>query len=66
MYKCKKIKEFTPISKLEKLEILDVSCIFSNISFLEKNKNIEEINLNYCYNIKYRTIISKLIEKIFK
>lgn len=31
MYKCKKIKDFTSISKLEKREILDVSCILSNI-----------------------------------
>ena len=49
---CKNIKDFTPISKLERLEILDLSetDIFA-ISFIEKNKNIKELNLYSCYNI---------------
>ena len=41
---CNNIKDFTPISKLERLKTLDV--IHSNISdfsFLEKNKIIEII-----------------------
>ena len=49
---CKKIKDFTPISKIERLEILNVSYTYiSDISFLEKNINIKELNLQECENI---------------
>ena len=49
---CKKIKDFSTISKLEKLEILDVGeTNISDISFLEKNNNIKELRLNECKNI---------------
>ena len=61
MYGCKNIKDFTIISKLEKLEYLNVSDTnISDISFLEKNKNIKFFNLHGCKNIKDFTIISKL------
>ena len=49
---CRNIKDFSTISKLEKLEILNV--IFTNISdisFLEKNNNIKELTLYGCENI---------------
>ena len=50
---CKNIEDFTPLSKLERLETLNVSNInISDISFLENNKNIKELNLNYCKKIK--------------
>ena len=55
------IKNFTPISKFERLEKLDVSYTnISDISFLEKNKNIKELNLYYCKNIEDFAPISKL------
>jgi len=55
------IKNFTPISKFERLEKLDVSYTnISDISFLEKNKNIKELYLYYCLNIKNFTPLSKL------
>ena len=39
---CENIKDFTPISKLERLETLNFSeTNISDISFLEKNKNIK-------------------------
>ena len=58
---CKNNKDFTIISKLEKLENLDVSNTnISDISFLEKNKIIKELYLYDCKNIKDFTIISKL------
>jgi len=61
LYQCKKIKDFTPISKLETLENLDISYTnISDISFLVKNKNIKELNLECCFNIKDFTHISKL------
>ena len=47
------IKDFSIISKLEKLEILDVGCRkISDISFLENNKNIIELDLSGCKIIK--------------
>ena len=52
MKDCNRIKDFMPISKLEKLEILDVSNIsISDISFIEKNKNIKDLKIYICYNI---------------
>ena len=58
---CKNIKDFTPISKFERLEYLDFNEInISDISFLEKNKNIKELNLYYCKNIEDFAPISKL------
>ena len=49
MNDCEKIKDFTPISKIERLQILNLSFILniSDISFLKKNKNIKELNLHY-------------------
>ena len=58
---CENIKDFTLISKLEKLENLKVRYTnISDISFLENNKNIKELDLRYCGNIKDFTPISKL------
>ena len=58
---CKNIKDFTPISKLERLEILNISYTkISDIPFLEKNKTIKELNLCGCKNIKDFISISKL------
>ena len=49
---CRNIKDFTPISKLEKLEILKVRYTkISDISFLKKNKIIKKCYLNGCKNI---------------
>ena len=49
---CYNIEDFSTISKLEKLEILNVNETYiSDISFLEKNKNIKELSLNGCKNI---------------
>ena len=43
---CKNVKDFTPISKIDRLENLDISHTnISDISFLVKNKNIKELNL---------------------
>jgi len=59
--KCENIEDFTPISKLERLEILNINDRnISDISFLEKNKNIKELNLFSCENIEDFTSISKL------
>jgi len=53
--------DFTPIAKLEQLESLDVtSANISDISFLEKNKNIKELIFDRCKNIKDFTPISNL------
>ena len=61
MQNCINIKDFIPISKLERLEILDASQTnISNISFLEKNKNIKKLYLIHCKKIKEFTHISKL------
>ena len=58
---CENIKDFSPISKFERLEYLDFNEInISDISFLEKNKNIKELNLYYCKNIEDFAPISKL------
>ena len=44
---CKNIKDAIPISKLERLEVLSISDTYiTDISFLEKNKNIRELNLD--------------------
>ena len=58
---CKNIKDFSFISKFEKLENLNTSFTYiSDISFLEKNKNIKELNLYGCKNIKDFSFISQL------
>ena len=57
---CKNINDFSFISKLNKLEILDLSNTnISDISFLENNKNIKQLYLWYCKNIDKN-------DKIFK
>ena len=49
------------ISKLEKLEKLNLcDTNISDISFLENNKNIKELDLAWGKNIKDYSIISKL------
>ena len=49
LFSCENIKDFTLISKFERLEILDVGYTdISDISFLEKNKNIKYLNLHGC------------------
>ena len=58
---CKNIKDYSFISKLEKLEILNLwYSNISDISFLIKNNNIKELNLERCINIKDYSFISKL------
>ena len=58
---CNNIKDFISISKLERLEILNVGYTnIYDISFLEKNKNIKELRLYFCKNIKDFISISKL------
>ena len=58
---CYNIKDFSIISKLEKLEILDISYTYiSDISFLEKNKNIKELKMVLCKKINDFSTISKL------
>jgi len=58
---CENIKDFTPISKYERLEILNISKTnICDISFLENNKNIKELYLKYCKNIKDLTSLFKL------
>ena len=58
---CFNIKDYSFISKLEKLENLNL-CLTNilDISFLENNKNIKELNLVGCKNIKDYSFISKL------
>jgi len=49
---CQQIKDFSPISKLERLEILYANDTnISDLSFLEKNKNIKKLYLGDCENI---------------
>ena len=61
MTSCKNIKDFTPISALESLEILNIEYTnILDISFLGKNKNIKELELFLCQKIKDFTPISKL------
>ena len=58
---CRNIKDFIPITKLKKLEILNVSEVdIYDISFLEKNKNIKELYLEKCENIIDFSPISQL------
>ena len=62
---CENIKDYSIISKLDKLEKLNFRCTnISDISFLENNKNIKELkltgNLFNPLNIKDYSIISKL------
>ena len=55
------IKDYSFISKLDKLEILKLSHTnTSDISFLENNKNIKELYLEECENIKDYSFISAL------
>ena len=63
---CKNIKDYTFISKLEKLEYLCLSYTnISDILFFEKNINIKELILLGCRNIKDYSFLSKL-EKLEK
>ena len=58
---CQNIKDFAPVSKLERLEILDInSTNISDISFLGRNKNIKVLKLYSCEFIKDFTAISEL------
>ena len=58
---CRKIRDFTPISKIERFEDLNVSFTnISDISFIENNKNIKSLDLECCEKIKDFTPISKL------
>ena len=58
---CWNIKDYSFISKLEKLENLNLGRTnVLDISFLEKNKNIKELNLQGCRKIKDYSFISKL------
>ena len=57
------IKDYSIISNLEKLENLNLRYTnISDISFLEKNKNIKELNLKGCDNIKDYSILSNLLK----
>ena len=58
---CENIKDYSFISKLEKLENLHLCYTnISDISFLEKINSIKELNLKECENIKDYSFISKL------
>ena len=58
---CENIKDYSIISKLEKLENLTIyGSNISDISFLIKNNNIKKLNLQGCKNIKDYSFISKL------
>ena len=49
----KKIKDYHFISKLDKLEILEIKMAnIDDISFLENNKNIKSLDLSGCKDIK--------------
>ena len=50
---CYKINNFLPISKLDKLESLNLSRTkVTDISFLEANKKLKELNIDGCWDIK--------------
>ena len=58
---CKNISEFKFISKLEKLEELNLYYTnISDISFIENNKNLRKLDLEGCKNISEFKFISKL------
>ena len=62
---CENIKDYSFISKLEKLENLNLyDSNISDISFLIKNNNIKKLKLGGCENIKDYSIISKLEKKM--
>ena len=67
MYACINIKNFFSISKCERLEILKISrsTNISDISFLEKNKNIKALNLPLFKKFKDYTSATK-IGKLYK
>ena len=55
------IKDYSVVSKLEKLQKLNLGCTYiSDISFLDKYKNIKELDLEGCYYIKDYSVVSKL------
>ena len=59
--------DFTPIVKYQKLEKINFGKTYiSDISFLEKNKNIKELDLYDCTNIKDFIPIAKFqkLEKL--
>ena len=61
LQRCENIKDYSFISKLDKLEKLNLSYTnISDISFLEKINNIKELDLAACKNIKDYLFISKL------
>ena len=65
---CMNIKDYSFISKLNKLEILNlIETNVSDISFLENNKNIKGLELRGCKNIKDYSIILELdkLEKLY-
>jgi len=58
--RCKFITDFSPISKLERLENLNVNRTnFSDISILENNKSIKKLYFENCFIIEDFTPISK-------
>ena len=61
---CKTIKDFSFISELDNLEVLNLrDAEISDISFLEKNKNLKKLNLSqecYSQSIGDFSFISKL------
>ena len=57
---CENTEDFSHTSKLKRLEYLDYSYTnISDISFLENNKNIKELNLDGCKNINKNDNIFK-------
>ena len=61
MYTKLRIDDFSPISKCNKLEILKLfNTNISDISILENNKNLKELDLIRCFNIKDINPIFKL------
>ena len=64
LYCCRNIKDFSPLSYLEKLEELYINVKgISDISFLKNNKYIKILNLKGCKNIKDLSPIS-FLEKL--
>ena len=50
---CYKVNNFLPISKLDKLESLNLTKTkVSDLSFLEANKKLRELNIDGCWDIK--------------
>ena len=61
MNNCKDVVNVNSISNCYKLQIISLNFTnISDISFLENNKNIKELNLRECENIKDYSFISHL------